>query len=311
MLGAPRVPEPPPPSVLQAASAATDLAAGLTPQPPATAALPSSPASRQREAAGPAVPPRSQAPPNGLLPGAPQAPSMPLWPTGAHGLPQAGNYDSGATAEHVFGDAPQPNAAELEALAPIIWKQMDESVNERLDRFFADEEVWAMVEREIAAMGRLRAMVRKQQDAPLGEATGQHFKVQVPKPYPGVQYRKSKCLEDRYPRYARHGAVVTGHVEDEGEWLRISGQVYLPMRVGTIPILVPVSAVEPVNAVTTEEAALRESLRRSLPEAICRNPLSNMDEANRHLSASVNPFSNGPTPRATSPRGSDSPRRSR
>jgi len=34
--------------------------------------------------------------------------------------------------------------------------------------------------------------------------------------------------------------MVTGQVEDNGEWLRISGNVFLPMRVGAIQILEPV-----------------------------------------------------------------------
>jgi len=68
---------------------------------------------------------------------------------------------------------------------------------------------------------------------------GSTFRVQVPRQYPGVQYRKSKNLNDRYPRYAKLGTVVTGHVEDDGEWLRISDQVFLPMKVGGVQILEP------------------------------------------------------------------------
>merc|ERR1719284_1159688 len=39
------------------------------------------------------------------------------------------------------------------------------------------------------------------------------FSVSVPKQYPGVQYRKSKNLSDRYQRYAEHGSVVQGVIE--------------------------------------------------------------------------------------------------
>jgi len=53
----------------------------------------------------------------------------------------------------------------------------------------------------------------------------------------GVQYRKSKCLNDRYLRYAKLGTVVSGVVEDNGEWLRIRDDVFLPMKVNGMDIL--------------------------------------------------------------------------
>merc|ERR1712232_1402762 len=55
-------------------------------------------------------------------------------------------------------------------------------------------------------------------------------------------YRKSKDLDNRYPRYAKHGSLVMGHVEDNGEWLRISTSVFLPMKVGAIQIMEPTSS---------------------------------------------------------------------
>merc|ERR1712217_284627 len=92
---------------------------------------------------------------------------------------------------------------------------------------------------QIVEDGRRQDIYRRRLDAetkatPSGSST---YRVQVPKPYPGVQYRKTKSLDDRYPRYAADGATVTGEIEDGGEWLRISGNVYLPTRVGAIPIL--------------------------------------------------------------------------
>lgn len=63
---------------------------------------------------------------------------------------------------------------------------------------------------------------RKQQA--VGKSGERRFRVQVPRPYPGVQYRRSKRLDDRYSRYAEHGTIVAGVVEDNGEWLRISGE---------------------------------------------------------------------------------------
>jgi len=70
-----------------------------------------------------------------------------------------------------------------------------------------------------------------------GQEKAGRFRVQVPRQYPGVQYRKSKCLNDRYLRYAKLGTVVSGVVEDNGEWLRIRDDVFLPMKVNGMDIL--------------------------------------------------------------------------
>jgi len=67
----------------------------------------------------------------------------------------------------------------------------------------------------------------------------QEFKVVVPPPYPGVQYRKSRNLNDRWPRYAQSGIVVTGVLEDNGQWLRIEHNIFIPMKVDNITILQP------------------------------------------------------------------------
>merc|ERR1712232_909921 len=67
----------------------------------------------------------------------------------------------------------------------------------------------------------------------------QLFQVQVPQPYPGVQYRRSKHLDDKYLRYAKNGITVAGQLEDNGKWLRLSGDVFLPKQIGTIQILQP------------------------------------------------------------------------
>lgn len=72
----------------------------------------------------------------------------------------------------------------------------------------------------------------------------QAFKVTVPKGYPGIQYRKSTNLEDRYERYAKRGTVVTGEVEDGGSWLKIGSNVFLPMRVAGLDVLEPADAGE-------------------------------------------------------------------
>jgi len=72
----------------------------------------------------------------------------------------------------------------------------------------------------------------------------QSFRVSVPKGYPGIQYRKSKNLEDRYERYAKRGTVVSGEVENGGSWLKIGSSVFLPMHVGGLDVLEPASAGE-------------------------------------------------------------------
>lgn len=74
---------------------------------------------------------------------------------------------------------------------------------------------------------------------PLVEGACQ-FKVHVPKPYPGVQYRRSKCFDDRHPYYAEDGAVVSGRLEDDGQWVHINGDIYLPVIVGKDRILEPI-----------------------------------------------------------------------
>merc|ERR1712224_599393 len=79
------------------------------------------------------------------------------------------------------------------------------------------------------------------------------YRVQVPKQYPGIQYRKSKTLNDRYHRYAKAGTEVSGFLEDNGAWLRVAQGVFLPAQMNDVKILVPVSggpmqaAAEPIK----------------------------------------------------------------
>eukprot|EP00927_Polykrikos_kofoidii_P059879 TRINITY_DN54997_c0_g1_i1.p1 TRINITY_DN54997_c0_g1~~TRINITY_DN54997_c0_g1_i1.p1 ORF type:complete len:528 (-),score=61.14 TRINITY_DN54997_c0_g1_i1:142-1725(-) len=68
-----------------------------------------------------------------------------------------------------------------------------------------------------------------------------HFEVRVPRPHPGVQYRRSKRLDDRHDRYAESGTTVVGCVEDDGEWLRIKDGLYLPIRLGGVQLLQPLA----------------------------------------------------------------------
>lgn len=116
--------------------------------------------------------------------------------------------------------------------------EIDSRMASNLDRFFSDDNNWKQVAHEVANTAKVRptSMDFIHTGTTVAKA---RFKVQVPKPYPGVQYRKSKNLEERYPRYAKQGSIVTGQVEDHGEWLRINDQVFLPMKVGTVRILEP------------------------------------------------------------------------
>lgn len=104
-------------------------------------------------------------------------------------------------------------------------------VEETLNRFFGDSTAWERVRAELA---RSPVCVAR---AGLAEALRIRFQVKVPQPYPGVQYRRSKRLDDRLPRYADNGMIVAGHLEDDGQWLRLGQDLYLPAWVGEIRIL--------------------------------------------------------------------------
>jgi len=110
----------------------------------------------------------------------------------------------------------------------------EKQVQEALDLLFADERLWQLISTEVSKSMRLRATLGQKQGLMLGKSL--RFRVQVPKPYPGVQYRKSKDLEDKYPRYAKHGSTIVGEVEADNEWVKVRG-MYLPMRLGTMQIL--------------------------------------------------------------------------
>jgi len=241
------------------------------------------------------------------------------------------------------------------AVAAANLQDIDALVGNNLDKFFNDQKAWSRVESEVAdSTARSKVVVGS---AGVGESL---FKVIVPKPYPGVQYRKSKKLNDRYQRYAENGATVSGVIEDNGEWLRLAGNLYLPMRVGAVQILIKEGVEEPAKPdaraglgwwaccgattstdaevlvgsdfdsaghtrmarsgppggvrpqdqptqdmarhsplPTDEEDVSAGGRLRSLPESICKNPLSNLDSTNRHFSDPINPFSDTDRPSRT------------
>lgn len=98
------------------------------------------------------------------------------------------------------------------------------------------------------------------EDTPQSLTQGQvqSFRVSVPKGYPGIQYRKSKNLEDRYERYAKRGTVVSGEVENDGSWLKIGSSVFLPMHVGGLDVLEPASAGEAEVARTEQSKPMSQ-----------------------------------------------------
>jgi hypothetical protein len=67
----------------------------------------------------------------------------------------------------------------------------------------------------------------------------QNFRVRVPKPYPGVQLRRSMRFDDKHQRFVEDGKAVSGEVDATGTWLVLGPDLFLPMKVGAIEILVP------------------------------------------------------------------------
>jgi hypothetical protein len=124
-----------------------------------------------------------------------------------------------------------PASASSTALSTISAEQQ---VQDALDLLFADERLWQLISSEVSKSMKLRATLGHKQEPMPGKSL--RFRVQVPKPYPGVQYRKSKDLNDKYPRYAKHGSTIVGEVEADSEWVKVRG-MYLPMRLGPMQIL--------------------------------------------------------------------------
>lgn len=113
--------------------------------------------------------------------------------------------------------------------------QHDEEMASRLDRFFEDPKAWRTVLQEVASAGgfqgpKLSAAARR------GDMC--QFRVRVPKPYPGLQYRRAKDLNAKcHNRFAENGTVVNGQLVDSAEWLKVDTGEFLPTRVGMINIL--------------------------------------------------------------------------
>lgn len=132
-----------------------------------------------------------------------------------------------------------------EQLPPVLSEGiagLDTEVAAGLDRFFGNDQLWTKLRQEAtglapSAPGLCRCFGRL---AAMAKGSGP-FQVQVPRPYPGVQFRRSKCLDDRCPRYAQRDTIVHGVVEDGGNWLRVDSSSFLPVVVGNLVALAPVS----------------------------------------------------------------------
>lgn len=113
---------------------------------------------------------------------------------------------------------------------------IDKIIGVKLDAFFNKHACWHLVLAEIKISSHLRSSAQIIQT----DGSDRHcFKVQLPRPYTGVQCRKSKHEHDRHPRYVSNAAMIVGELEDNGEWLKISHGIYLPTRVCAIQILEP------------------------------------------------------------------------
>jgi hypothetical protein len=78
------------------------------------------------------------------------------------------------------------------------------------------------------------SIVKRPSFIPPGAAS---FVVRVPPQFPGLQYRSSKVLSERLPRYAKDGSMVHGFIEDEGAWLKVGEGHFLPIVVNGTRVL--------------------------------------------------------------------------
>jgi len=121
--------------------------------------------------------------------------------------------------------------------APAPAAAADENeMSGKLDKFFENDRSWGKVKEEVEKSSKKVVAERT-------PGVKRTFRVRVPKPYPGVQLRRSKNLEDKHPRFLEDGKLVTGEVDETGQWLMLEHDNYLPMEVGTIRILQEVSEV--------------------------------------------------------------------
>lgn len=86
------------------------------------------------------------------------------------------------------------------------------------------------------------------------------FQVRVPLEHPGVTYRRTMRLEDRYDDHAPNGSYLDGVVEEGGMWVRTNvphrtEDVFVPMRLGDLQLLQAVESSSPAAASSAVGAA--------------------------------------------------------
>jgi len=183
--------------------------------------------------------------------------------------------------------------------------ELDPEVGRNLELFLSRTVAWQDVAQEIASHDRLRKSL-----ACLKTIRPQRtiFRVQVPKAYPGVNYRRTKNIEDRYKDFARPGFTVSGQLEDDGNWLRVESNLYLPTRVRGMQLLFPIDGqkLEDLFAAQKDEApkkgppALRAEVNAMQPSKAPEKAAQPKPQGiERPASASAGPL--GPRAEATAP----------
>ncbi|OLP90279.1 hypothetical protein AK812_SmicGene28153 [Symbiodinium microadriaticum] len=94
----------------------------------------------------------------------------------------------------------------------------------------------------------------------------QSFRICVPDPYPGVQIRKSPNLKDKHNRFLQDGKFVTGTVDKDGQWVKLSGKHYLPVKVQGIQVLYPVDPQDVPQAQTPPPNSAKKAVEAEAKE---------------------------------------------
>eukprot|EP00913_Durusdinium_trenchii_P000114 g103.t1 len=120
------------------------------------------------------------------------------------------------------GDLSQSLEVEVPQESEVNWHDLDQRVEELLNRFFENNSNWLAIQEAIRT---------EAQDLGLswGVIIIGHWWGQLGR-RPVKLMLRSMDLEDRYRRYAKQGQTVEGVVEANGEWLQISEKVFLPMK---------------------------------------------------------------------------------
>lgn len=162
--------------------------------------------------------------------------------------------------------APRPAGTADPVRRGISLTEIDSEMANRLERFFSDDKLSHQVQQVISSTKTFATNLRTTGHSQVASRGPELFRVEVPRPYPGVQYRKSKDLNERHNKFAANGETVEGIVEDDGEWLRISADVYVPMRVGSVQILQPLQVAAEAAPQHAEAAVVTDSATGGPPQ---------------------------------------------